>query len=565
MTRIISTRTLRLCIALAAAAWLVLYAFDRPFMPPALCIALQIPALPAWWLGRFSRRRETVEARAARRFEVGLSLVVTLAAAWLAMSRGVAPATSVTTLFFAGMVALDWFRGVAMRLEHSADKPLQLAGRAAGCWLVLFTVGVILLALPAATHPAVPDYGHNPGRHLAACAFMSASATCLNGATIYATGEELRGFGQAVIWLLMAGGCVLWSALGLIALRPWLSINVRLRHVLAATAALAAVGTGLMAPPWRGGRETLDGAFHASSAIAQSAFSMHQSGIGARLTDDPVFWTMLALSVAGGMGMVVLIDRISITWRRWAGNSETGVPRTATTLDLTSIELHAGVFIVSLAAGALWLCETPGVLPDAVFLARPLDLGPNQTPLRDMSPFLRWRGALMLSAEARSAGQHVSPLQPGAISIPTYVLLLGVMGVGGAVGSCAGGIRTGTIAIVATTGSWRRAGRAMIPGLAWRIIFLTAALHLIAIAALYLTQPDVHLWTCVLDGVSLVSGVGYTAGLTPLLDGTGRWLGALLMLAGRLVPTIGWCAIAAALTRTPDVAAPNAPEGPEGP
>src|SRR5262249_6800761 len=151
---------------------------------------------------------------------------------------------------------------------------------------------------------------------------------------------------------------------------------------------------------------------------------------------------------------------------------------------------------------------------------------------------------------------------------------------GGAVGSNAGGVRTGTLLALLSFRRLRKAGgggrrleppavserhiatarQASPPGGAGRArtavenatgmadapriavrIFLVMIVLNIAGVVIMMLSPHATLWDAGFDGVSVVSGVGWSTGLTQRLTGLGCVAMIPLMFLGRVVPALGWC------------------------
>lgn len=565
MPRRVFAWLLNVALLLAALGAAGRFCFHRPLLPAGLFLLTAAPAALAWLLhvGAFRLTRRDGE-NGVDRLSAILSLTVLGASVALEIARGGGAGGLAFTLFAAACAMFDAAARLLQRLDASATDVPRLARPAIGAWALLSLLGTILLTLPAATHPAIPDYGHNFWRHVSACGFMAISATTLNGSTIYPIGEDLRPFGQAVLYGLMQCSAVLYAALGLMALRPWLARPIRLRTVLTFWIVLQLLAVAVTRDEWKsfddGGAQLWAAVFHAAAALNQCGFALRQDGLGSYLLNGPVFWTMLVLSVLGSIGLAVVIDRVRAL-RLWRGRIEPGVdgPGAWRLLELTSNELHTGIWMLCLGAGLIWACESEGLLPRPLFLDQPLDAGAHQIPLRNQTPEARWRAALLLSAGARSSGLHVAPLALGAISLPTFALLLMMMATGGAVGSAAGGMRTAALGVLlyrhrfrelVPAGSNRagspdaRAAPHLIPRMLTRFIAAMTGLCAVAVVLLRLTQPHWDWWDAAVTGVSLTSGVGFTTGQTAHLTGPGRAGMILFMFAGQWAPTLLWCRVA---------------------
>lgn len=539
-------------VAVAAAAGvaslLARAAFETPAIGQSTGLFVQIAALGVWWAVRYRAGRVFVRPDPAARHlraEALLSIGVAVAAACFGDAR--IGGLDAFFLFAAGSLVLDAGAGIARRIT-SVETPFgDIVRLGLITWIKLVVVGAVLLGLPVATHPAVPDFTHNPWRHISACAFMSASAVSLCGATIYNTGEDLRLFGQAVLYVLMQAGGWLFIVMGMAALRPWTAGRISVRPVLATWMLLQAVAVAWSWQAWKpvpggNGPDWWPAVFHAASAMNHCALALRQDGLASYLRIGPVYWPMLALSVIGGIGLPIVCERArSLLDRATRKGEKSALADRAG--GFCSLELHTGIWILCIGAGLLWMMESP-MVAGSLGSSRPVYLGVHQTTLADMGPADRWRAALLMSAEARSGGLHVAPLSEGALKWPTWALLILMMLTGGAVGSAAGGIRTGTCALLLPRG----ASSEILAGAARPALFIAFSLPLLMLLAalwLRLCQPEWSLWELGLHAASYVGGVGWSTGLTPHLTVPARVGIIVLMAAGKWVPVLAWCAMSA--------------------
>lgn len=548
---------------ISAAAVLAYHAWDEPALPAWTAIALQCPALLLVGGRRYGGRAAHPAAAAiGRRREATLAMFVAAAALGMTLRHGDPRGASAATLFLILMVLLDAAATHCRRITDSQTPIREVITRSARLWLWLVQCGTVLLALPAATHPAVPDYGHNFWRHVTACAMSAASAVSLNGTTVYVIGDDLRPFGQAVVFALIVLGHGSVLLLGWRALQPWLSAPlspwIAAAWILPAPLLLALAGWAAFGGAGESGG-WLDLSYFIAS-LGQAGLCGRQDGIAPMVREAGLFWLVLASMTLGAIGPVVLLDRLRAVLRRRRASavSASGADVSARRGEFLSIELHAGLWLLVIAAGFMMAFESEGLLPRRLYLEQPLDLGANQVTLRDLPPIVqwrpgpRWRAALLMSASARSAGLSVTPLVPGAISWPTWALLVVVMFVGGAVGSAAGGVGTGSIAAAIMPRTFRAAGAAVATYRARWMLVGMAAVHVLAALLLWSAFRGASLWSIVFDSVSLVSGVGWNCGLLPHLPGPWRVPMIGLMLLGRMWPIWTWCRIADDLAdRTP--------------
>src|SRR5262249_21135828 len=157
----------------------------------------------------------------------------------------------------------------------------------------------------------------------------------------------------------------------------------------------------------------------------------------------------------------------------------------------------------------LFLSESGNIVPAPLRPDQPVEVAPNQVPMRDLPAGSRWRSAVFLAVSARSAGFAGVPLVEGGLNWVSLGILCVWMMIGGAAGSYAGGMRTTTIlglfllwfvrrGLTIDEAIRRRLERRLL-GLMLLMIALTlAAVMLLMIPAIQVARP----WEKLLDGVA---------------------------------------------------------------
>ncbi len=426
-----------------------------------------------------------------------------------------------------------------------------------GTFLGLIAVGAVLLSLPQAT-PA----GEERLAPLDAV-FMATSAVCVTGlSTISGGSASLSRFGQTVVIVLVqigGLGVMTFGVLGMQLLRRRLSFSSQ----AAVETALfqARVKGGFRGTFWRIvlvvfacellgtlmlwfdiaqydadlGRSLFDAAFMAISAFCNAGFSVYADSV-MRFNDDPLFLiTVMSLIFVGGVGHVVLIELLgrvkSFVLRR-------PPPKLRLTLH-SRVVLRSSLLLIGGGAAALLL----------------IDVGWGGATWWQIAPH-----ALFQSVTARTAGFNTVDI--GALPIPAMLVLIALMFVGGAPASCAGGIKTTSLAVwvgrvrggLTGRSETRVLDRVVPPEVTRR------AAQVIAIAALWnfvgvmvlatsetMANPELGLQDVVFEQVSAFATVGLSTGLTTELSMVGKVWITLSMFVGRLGPLT----IAVAVLRTP--------------
>jgi trk system potassium uptake protein len=414
-------------------------------------------------------------------------------------------------------------------------------------FLVLIALGTVLLILP------ISSQAREWTDPLSAL-FIATSAVCVTGLVVLDTGTHWSGFGQVVILLLMqlggfgimAGSTLLLQFVLRRASR--LSDRVRVqestgvpqlgdvtrvvRRVALFTLAVEGAGAIVLALAFFG-RGAVDdpvaagwwGIFHSVSAFNNAGFDL----IGGFRSLSPFFddviilGTIGTLLVIGGLGFAIMAD--TAAERRW----QRLALETKIVLATTAVLLFGGAIVI----GALeWNNpETLALYPE---VQRPLN-------------------ALFESATLRTAGFSV--LDTGSLLDSSLFVVMGLMFIGGASGSTAGGIKINTFSLllltIISTGKGEPSVTAFGRRIKHELIYRALAVALLSLAFLFVIGLLLTLTTdfgfvrVLFEAVSAVGTVGASTGITPDLDGAARLVVIVAMFAGRLGPLTLVLALAA--------------------
>ncbi len=383
--------------------------------------------------------------------------------------------------------------------------------------------------------------------------FTATSAVCVTGLVVVDTGTYWSPFGQAVILLLMELGglgyvigvtalSLIWG--GRMSLRQRVIVQetgsaLRLggqgglvrRAVLLALAG-EAVGALILWARFAPRYGVVEGlwlaVFHAVAAFANSGFDLF--GDFRSLADfrtDPVVLLVLAgLTIAGGLSLVVVEElRRTRRWRRLSLD-------TKVILIATAVLLLGGTLIIFAAERE------------------------NPASIAGLSPGWQLLNAFFHSVVARTAG--FATWDFAQADQRTLFFLLGLMFVGAAPGSMAGGIKVTTAAVIVAA-VWstlrgrpettllerrvpaRQVGQALAVAFLALALIANVALLISLIEGVRLRAPFLHL---VFEVTSAFGTVGLSTGVAPHLSAAGKLLLILTMFVGRLGP------VTAALTLT---------------
>ena len=404
----------------------------------------------------------------------------------------------------------------------------------AGGFAVLIAVGSLLLLLPFATAPG-------QATSVLDALFTATSAVCVTGLVVVDTGTHWSPFGQAVILVLiqlgglgfMTASTSLFLAIGR---RTSLRERLLLRETLGAGAlgdvtrlvrqiaifALVAEAIGFVflftrfvqvAPL---GTALWWSLFHAISSFNQAGFDLFgnfQSLTPFRQDAYLIMVTSL-LIIAGGLSYSLFADA-------------------ARTRSFGRLALNNKLVLVTTTAlfalGTLVLLLTQ--------LRDPTGAGQPSIAIQSLDAFF-------LSVSARSAG--FSSLNVGALHEQSLFFIMGLMFIGGASGSTAGGIKVNTFSLLllavwsAIAGRTRTEafGREVPQVLVYRAMAVALlALGIVFVSALILTSTETAPFIELLfEVVSAWATCGLSAGVTPSLSPIGRVVIILLMFIGRLGP-----------------------------
>ena len=421
-------------------------------------------------------------------------------------------------LLFLLVLKSPWFHRALLALPVGAVTALWTS------FAALIGVGTILLRLPGAAAPG------NSTTWIEAL-FTATSAACVTGLAVLDTGTHWSGFGQAVILaLIQLGGLGVLTLTGSVALLAGQRLSERERsglgdlseaealpkiraaliRPLVLTAVLEACGAALLFLCWRSpgsgvGAQIWQAVFHAVSSFCNAGFGLRPDSLAAHAGQPFTLAVVAFLIVAGGIGFGAAWDLLET-----AGRGILRRPRRPLQPQTRAALTAAGALIAAGGIG-LWLLERNGVLAAA-------------------PPGSRFLNALFLSVSSRTAGfQTVDLAGLGAIG---SLLVIGLMLVGGAPGSTAGGIKTTTLWSLFDRRSpaWLRT-RAAAVAFAVPLAFVASGLLVSWFTAASLPGT----W---FEAASAVGTVGLSRGITARIPPEGQLVLVLTMLFGRLGPFV---------------------------
>lgn len=426
-------------------------------------------------------------------------------------------------------------RKLSWLLIHSSPQRLLLVSFA-----LAILIGTLLLLLP---------WAHPPGKLSPLDAlFTATSAVCVTGLTVVSTGRDLTPFGGGIVLaLIQVGGLGIMSfaalAYRLGGARLPLSSQSALEdsllqrdaasefapifwRMLRLVAVIEVVGAVVLFLTMLPERETAHAAysslFHAISAFCNAGFSLYDDSLVGMRDNSPAILTISVLIVLGGLGHTVLLEVYGRLRSRLRGERPGGPQR---------FSLHCrvvlGTTLVLLIGGSA--CLYAFGLGDA-----------------DKSSPGLIAGGFFQAVTARTAGFNTVPIGSAPLAAVTVLIML--MFVGGSPGSCAGGIKTTSLAIGLARLKAAVLGREdvvifdrLIPAeVVLRATALTGLSLLwngVGVLVLGAAQPaGTALRDIVFEQVSAFATVGLSTGLTAQLTVVSRLWIICTMFVGRLGP-----------------------------
>tara|TARA_B100000315_G_scaffold74396_1_gene68142 strand:+ start:755 stop:2137 length:1383 start_codon:yes stop_codon:yes gene_type:complete len=407
-------------------------------------------------------------------------------------------------------------------------------------FILLIVVGGSLLAFPIASH----DGGFTSP---VVSFFTAISAVTVTGHTVVNTGTYWTGFGQGVIFFLMLVGGLAFMAvatflLALIGQRSTLRERLVMRETMAAdrmeglrrvTGYIMVVvllmylgGAGIIFWRIHGmdgmslGQSVWQSIFLSVSSFNNAGFSilpeLSDGSVLSRLaTERALLGVMMLLMILGGIGWTVLLD-IS-RHRRFARFS----------LD-TKLVIVTSLVLWLLGAVVFFLAESTNI-------ATAGGLGWGDKILSSVFHSISGRTAGFATIDFSGAGEFTKLMYPG------------LMFIGGAAGSVAGGIKVATFAviIVAVISSVRGRPQAEAFGREIAQIQVLRALTvgvlglgviIVLMPTMAALEPDIPFLDLMFDSVSAFSNNGTSTGIVPSLGLASKGIFMVAMFIGRLGP-----------------------------
>ncbi|PLX42546.1 MAG: hypothetical protein C0608_02665 [Deltaproteobacteria bacterium] len=413
-------------------------------------------------------------------------------------------------------------------------------------FLCAIVVGTTLLALPASSAGA-------PMKVVDAL-FTATSATCVTGLIVVDTAVDLTSFGQGVVLaLIQLGGLGIMTFTSLLLLFAGRRFSFKDEEVLTESfgdmSGLAAkvivsrlflfvlvvefLGALALFPVFlndMGAAQAIYTAlFHSISAFCNAGFSIFSDSLVAYRNNLWLNGVIMTLIILGGTGFVVFADiwNSFYRWRRKRGSLKLSL-HTKTVLFMTVILIFGGAALIALLE---W-----------------------KNGFHGMGVGERMTASLFQSVTTRTAGFNTVDI--GSLTDATLFLCIILMFIGAGPGSCAGGVKTSTVAVVLALFWARIKGfnkvslfKRSIPDvvvnravaiLVLSFVFTVSMTFLLLLFESHLVPHNLERqeWFLELmfEVVSAFGTVGLSTGITPELTSLGKLILTFVMFTGRLGP-----------------------------
>jgi trk system potassium uptake protein len=404
-------------------------------------------------------------------------------------------------------------------------------------YLIVDLLGTLLLSLPVSSK--------GPGVPLLDALFSATSALCVTGLTTVDVGTTFTTFGQSVIMALMElGGLGVmtfsvvfflflgrgfstrgrWIITESFASSPNRHVKSLLKVIFLFTLSIQVVGALLLFVQWRkemsAASAVYAGFFHSISAFCNAGISLFPTSFVNYKGSILLNATICSLIVLGGIGFPVIYELFN------RARSLRARKRVATSLHTRMVLTTTLVLIV---AGALlvFVLERDNQIAGLTFKEQIL-------------------ASLFQSITARTAGFNT--LDTGSLAVATLFILIILMFVGASPGSCGGGIKTTSLAVLVAILNDRIRGRNTASLFKRTIpeetvskalsVFILAVIVLTAgLVTLLVTQPNPpreDFLTYLFEAVSAFGTVGLSMGITASLTAVGKIVIITIMLLGRV-------------------------------
>ncbi|MGA1380190.1 MAG: TrkH family potassium uptake protein [Schleiferiaceae bacterium] len=423
----------------------------------------------------------------------------------------------------------------------------------------LLVLSFSLITLLGASLLAMPEMSRSPeGLSAMDALFTSVSAVCVTGLSTFDVATVLTFKGKMILMVLIQlGGLNFITFTSLFALLANPGVGTRYKSMLQASYSAESLETSvqltgqiirfsllfegvsalLLFFSWgrmqfeHVGDQIFHSLFHAISAFNNAGFSLYSGGLAdPALSGNVPLGLVIALTVVlGGLGFRPIYEVFSYK----ALNHRRRNPWVHFSVN-TKIAVYAIAILIPAGAALFYVLERHGALAG-------MDSG---------AAFFH---AVFSSITTRTAGFNTVDF--GALALPTLLVVMLFMFIGGSSGSTAGGVKTSTFALVFLNALGTIRGRKRVElfrqtipvellNLALSVFLFSTSVVLFGVFALSITDGHFGLARIAFEEVSAFCTVGLSTGITSELSDSGKIILMMSMLVGR----VGTVTLAFALT-----------------
>ena len=408
-------------------------------------------------------------------------------------------------------------------------------------------VGSLLLCLPF-------SLAENHSLSWTDALFTATSATCVTGLAVMDTGSTFSHVGQLIIlFLIQAGGLGIMTltSLAMYLFRQKVTLTDRiavgqnllqdprfrlgrfLLSIVLLTFTLELIGAGLLLLATNGEMQFYPALFHAVSAFCNAGFALYSDSLSQWSDNLPVNLIFAGLIILGGIGFFVMVETSQWLFNRIRPGH---LKRRVQLGWYSKVVLQTSFYLVIGGTAVIFFTE---------FIVQ-THSGSWNTALLE---------SFFQAVTCRTAGFNTVPIDD--LTNVTLLIMMGLMFVGAAPGSCGGGIKVTTFRVLVSflRAELRGTDQTIIGRMAVKRDSVRRALSIFSFSAVIIGSAILILSLTETGGlahsdtrgqflgisfevVSAYGTAGISTGITSTLSTFGKFIIILLMFLGRLGPLL---------------------------
>jgi trk system potassium uptake protein TrkH len=306
-----------------------------------------------------------------------------------------------------------------------------------------------------------------------------------------------------------------------------------LLRIVSWTLGIELTGAGFLFLCTNGEMSFFSALFHSVSAFCNAGFSLYGDSLSRWADNLPVNTVFIALIILGGIGFFVMMDIVQ--WLSYRLRPSPKGPQQRLGW-YSTVVLRTSFFLIFFGTLAIfiaeWVVQTHGQSVYTALLA-----------------------SFFQAVSCRTAGFNTVPI--GELTNATLLLMMALMFIGAAPGSCGGGIKVTTFrvlvaflkaelrgrdqAVIGKMAASREAVRRALSLFAFSVVIIGTAILILSLSetgSLSHAQARGKFLEIAFEVISAFGTAGISTGLTPHLSMFGKYVMIILMFVGRLGPLI---------------------------